>query len=131
MGGYSQINLEPEEPRNIAESDKRTDTITHTGAEWYCQLRCLFQEVVQDQTSGVLRWSMSLAYRIVFECPHGPHNINLQKKCGNVSLSEAEAMKMFANEDLSCTNPNCGWRGKASKTRVLRILPFNWIFSPS
>jgi|AmaraimetFIIA100_FD_contig_51_4817647_length_301_multi_2_in_0_out_0_1 hypothetical protein len=33
----------------------------------------------------VLRWIMSLAYRIVLECPNG-HNINLQKKCGNVWL---------------------------------------------
>jgi hypothetical protein len=74
---------------------------------------------------------MSLAYRIIFECPNGRHNINLQKKCDNVSLSEAEAMKMFGNEELSCTNPNCGWHGKASKTRLLRILPFNWILSPS
>jgi hypothetical protein len=46
MGGYSQINLEPEEPRNIAESDKRSNTIAHTGAERYCHLRCLAQEVV-------------------------------------------------------------------------------------
>jgi hypothetical protein len=75
----------------------------------------------------VLLWIMSLAYQIVFECPHG-HNINLQKKCGNVSLSQAEAMKLFGDEELSC---KCGWHGKASETKVVRILPFNWILSPA
>jgi hypothetical protein len=73
---------------------------------------------------------MSLAYQIVFECPNGRHNINLQKKCSS-SLSEAEAMKRFGDEELSCANPHCGWHGKASKTKLLRILPFNWIFSPT
>jgi len=72
---------------------------------------------------------MSLAYRIVFACPKG-HNINLQKKCKNTSLSEAEAMKMFGNETLSCDNPHCGWHGKASKTKLLRILRFDWVLSP-
>ena len=73
---------------------------------------------------------MSLAYRIVFECPNGRHHINLQKKCNNVSLSEDEAMTMFRDEDLFCTDPHCGWHGKASQTKLLRILPFNWILSP-
>ena len=73
---------------------------------------------------------MSLAYRMTFECPKGHHNINVQKKCSNASLSEAEAMKIFGNEELSCSSPNCGWHGKASKTKLLRILPFNWILSP-
>jgi hypothetical protein len=74
---------------------------------------------------------MSQAYRVVFECPKDRYNINVQKKSPKASLSEDEAMEMFANEEISCTNPNCGWRGKASKTKVLRILPFNWIFSPA
>jgi len=74
---------------------------------------------------------MSSAYRIVFECPKDHRNINLQKKCRSVSLSEAEAMKMFGDEEICCTNPNCGWRGKASRTKLLRILPFNWILSPA
>lgn len=78
----------------------------------------------------VLVWSMSLAYRLVFECPNG-HNINLQKKCDTVSLSEDQAMKLFGDEELSCLSANCGWHGKASKTRLVRILPFNWIFSPA
>src|SRR6516165_10849060 len=56
---------------------------------------------------GVLPLLMSLAYRIVFECPNG-HNINLQKKCGSVSLSETEAIKLFGDEDLSCLHANCG-----------------------
>ena len=79
----------------------------------------------------MLRWIMSLAYRIVFECPKDRHNINLQKKCSNRSLSETDAMKMFGNEDISCTNPACGWHGKASRTRLLRILPFDWILAPA
>lgn len=78
----------------------------------------------------MLVWVMSLAYRIVFECPNG-HNINLQKKCPNVSLSEVEAMKLFGDEQLCCSNAYCGWHGKASKTKLLRVLPFNWILSPA
>jgi hypothetical protein len=50
--------------------------------------------------SKMLRWIMSLAYRIVFECPLGRHNINLQKRCRNVSLSEDEAMRIFGDEDV-------------------------------
>ncbi len=73
---------------------------------------------------------MSLAYRIVFECPNG-HHINLQKTCRKVSLSEAQAMKLFGDEELSCSKPNCGWHGKASKTKLLRMLPFDWILSPA
>ena len=77
----------------------------------------------------MLRWIMSLAYRIVFQCPKG-HNINLQRKCGNASLSETEAMKLFGDEELSCLHANCGWHGKASEATLRRILPFNWIFAP-
>jgi len=73
---------------------------------------------------------MSLAYRIVFECPNG-HYINLERKCHQASLSEAEAMKIFGDEELSCANHSCGWHGKASKAKLLRILPFNWILSPA
>jgi hypothetical protein len=72
---------------------------------------------------------MSLAYQLVFECPKGHHNINLQKKCTTPSLSEGEAMEIFGDEELSCTSPSCGWHGKASKTKLLRILRFNWILS--
>lgn len=67
---------------------------------------------------------------MVFECPKGHHNINLERKCGG-SLSEAEAMKAFGKEQLACTSPNCGWHGKASKTKLLRLVPFNWILSPA
>jgi len=73
---------------------------------------------------------MSQAYRMVFLCPNG-HNMNLQRKCRKPSLSETEASKIFGNEQMSCAHPDCGWRGKASKARLLRILPFNWIFSPA
>lgn len=74
---------------------------------------------------------MSLAYRIVFECPKGHHNINLEKKCSSAPQSEAEAAEMFGDEQLSCASPNCGWHGKASKAKVLRMLRFNWILSPA
>jgi hypothetical protein len=79
----------------------------------------------------MLKLTMSLAYRIVFECPKDRKNINLQKKCSNTSLSESDAMKMFGNEDIACTNPACGWHGKARRTRLLRILPFDWVLAPA
>ena len=79
----------------------------------------------------MLKLTMSLAYRIVFECPKDRKNINLQKKCSNISLSESDAMKMFGNEEIACTNPNCGWHGKARRTRLLRILPFDWVLAPA
>ena len=78
----------------------------------------------------MLAWTMSLAYRIVFQCPNG-HNINLEKKCGKVSLSETEALKLFGGEELSCPDADCGWRGKASEAKLRRILPFNWILAPA
>ena len=74
---------------------------------------------------------MSKAYRIVFECPKGGHEINFQRKCSAVSLSDIEAMKMFGAEQISCTHPDCGWHGKTSKTKLLRILPFYWFLSPT
>lgn len=74
---------------------------------------------------------MSKAYSIVFECPKSGHNINFQRKCSATSLSDIQAMKMFGNEQISCSDPNCGWHGKASKTKLLRILPFYWVFSPT
>jgi hypothetical protein len=74
---------------------------------------------------------MSLAYRIVFECPKGHHTINLQKKSTNTPISEDQVMEMFGDEEVACTQANCGWRGKASKTKLLRLLPFNWILAPA
>ncbi|HUK52434.1 MAG TPA: hypothetical protein VL099_03980 [Candidatus Binatia bacterium] len=74
---------------------------------------------------------MSQAYQVVFECPKGGHSINLQRRYPRASLSEDEAIKLFGNEEISCQSPKCGWRGKVSKTKLLRILPFNWIFSPA
>jgi hypothetical protein len=73
---------------------------------------------------------MSKAYRIVFACPKGGHNINLQRKCSKPALSENDAMKIFGKEEITCDSPRCGWHGKVSNTRLLRILPFDWIFSP-
>jgi hypothetical protein len=74
---------------------------------------------------------MSQAYRIVFECPKSHHNINLQRKVSKSSLSDDEAIQMFGEEEISCVNEKCGWRGKASAAKVLRILPFNWLFKPA
>jgi len=74
---------------------------------------------------------MNKAYQIVFACPKGAHNINLQLKISKPSLSEKQAMKITAREELVCENPRCGWHGKASETKLLRILPFNWIYSPA
>jgi hypothetical protein len=79
----------------------------------------------------MLKLTMSLAYRIVFECPKDRKNINLEKKCRSISLSESDAMKMFGNEEIACTNPACGWHGKARRTRLLRILPFDWVLAPA
>jgi len=72
---------------------------------------------------------MSQAFQIVFECPKGGHQINLQRKCARASLSEHDAVALFGNEKVSC--PKCGWHGKVSMAKLLRILPFNWVFSPA
>ncbi|HKM89712.1 MAG TPA: hypothetical protein VJX29_03780 [Candidatus Acidoferrales bacterium] len=74
---------------------------------------------------------MNKAYRFVFVCPKGGHDISLERKCSRASLSELEAMELFGGEKISCANPQCGWRGKASKATLRRILPFNWIYSPA
>jgi hypothetical protein len=79
----------------------------------------------------VVLWRMNKAYRVVFLCPKGGHNINLQRKCSKATLSENEAMKMFRNEKISCSDPHCGWHGKVFQTKLLRILPFTWILSPA
>lgn len=55
--------------------------------------------------------------------------MNVQRKCSTESISEAEVMQEFGNEELSCARASCSWRGKASKARLLRILPFNWVVS--
>jgi hypothetical protein len=73
---------------------------------------------------------MRNAYRFVLECPRG-HSINLERKCSKESLSESEAIEIFGEVELSCQRLNCGWQGKVSKARLLRILPFNWILSPA
>jgi len=66
---------------------------------------------------------------MVFVCPKGGHYINLQRKCARATLSERDAAELFGKEEVSC--PECGWHGSVSKTKLLRILPFNWIFSPA
>jgi hypothetical protein len=74
---------------------------------------------------------MNQAYRIVFECPCSHHNINFQRKLSKSSLSDEEALEMFGHEEISCTSEKCGWRGRASSARILRILPFIWVFQPA
>jgi len=74
--------------------------------------------------------TMSNAYQFVFACPKGGHNISLPRKCSNPSLSEVEAMGLVGNEFIACEHAKCGWSGKAAKAKLLRILPFDWIFSP-
>ena len=71
------------------------------------------------------------AYSIVFECPKGGHNINLQRKLSQTSLSLTEAMTKFGNLEISCPDPGCGWHGKASKTKITQVVPFNWILAPA
>ena len=78
----------------------------------------------------MLLLGVNRAYQIIFKCPKGRHNINLQRKCISASLSETEVMEMFGNEQITCGDPSCRWHGKASKLEVLRIIPFNWILSP-
>ena len=59
---------------------------------------------------------MYKAYQVVLECPKCRGGISLQRKSAKVRDSEG----------ISCA---CGWRGKAGRTRVRQIVPFNWIFS--
>jgi hypothetical protein len=73
---------------------------------------------------------MSNAYQFVFACPKGGHSISLPRKCSNPALSEVEALGLVGNEFIACEYAKCGWRGKAAKAKLLRILPFDWIFSP-
>jgi hypothetical protein len=72
---------------------------------------------------------MSNAYQVTFECPKGGHGISLQRRSCKPNLSEAEARKMFVGEEISCEQHNCGWHGKASRLKLLRIVPFDWILS--
>ena len=74
---------------------------------------------------------MSKAYRIVFECPRGFHNINLQRKYPKASLSEAEAKKLFVDEEILCHEPHCGWKGRAKRLKLRQIVPFDWVYSPA
>jgi hypothetical protein len=71
---------------------------------------------------------MTNAYQFIFECPSG-HSLHFERKCDRESLSQTEAMEMFGDVELSCQRLKCGWQGKASTARLLRILPFNWVLS--
>ncbi len=72
---------------------------------------------------------MSNAYQVLFECPKCHQNISIRRKSRVMSLSEAEARKVFAAEQLTCGGPSCGWHGAASKTRLVQIVPFHWIYN--
>lgn len=83
-----------------------------------------------DISACVLGLCMSNAYQVVFECPKGGHAISLQRKSRKADISEAEVRAMFNGEQVACDQPNCGWRGKATRLKLLRIVPFDWILSP-
>jgi hypothetical protein len=72
---------------------------------------------------------MNNAYRFVLQCPSG-HSINLERKCTKEWLSETEAREIVGEVELCCQKLRCGWHGKASKARLVQILPFHWILSP-
>jgi hypothetical protein len=82
-------------------------------------------------SANAVQWIMSKAYQVVFECPRGGHSIRVQRKSPKASLSEVEAKKMFAGEEIVCDQPGCGWHGKASKMRLHQIVRFDWIQSPA
>ena len=70
---------------------------------------------------------MSNAYQFEFECRKCHQRIGVPRKSSKASLSEPEVRKMFAGEEIQC--PECRWRGKASRIKLLRVVPFNWICS--
>ena len=61
---------------------------------------------------------MSKAYRVVFECPKGGHNINLQRKCTKPSLSEIEAMEMFENAGHHLHQSSLRLAGKSIEDKI-------------
>jgi hypothetical protein len=95
----------------------------------HVQADLLFGVLTGAHKGDVLEYSMNKAYRFVLECPKG-HSMHFERKCARESLSQSEAMEIFGNVELSCERLKCGWHGKASKARLLRILPFNWVLSP-
>jgi hypothetical protein len=74
---------------------------------------------------------MSNAYQFIFECRKCRQNISVARKSSKPSLSEVESKKMFAGEEIRCDKADCGWHGKASRIRLLRVVPFQWIYSPA
>jgi len=70
---------------------------------------------------------MNNAYQFTFECPKGGHKISLQRRSVEMNLSESDVKKMLVGQDISCCEHNCGWRGKASRLKLLQITPFQWI----
>ena len=98
---------------------------------------CKGNDFATDRTQCLSRFSRHRyhgamkAYSVVFECPRGGHNINLQRRLSQPSLSVTEAMTIFGKLELSCPEPGCGWHGKASSTKVMQIVPFIWILAPA
>ena len=66
---------------------------------------------------------MSKAYRIVFACPKGGHNINLQRKISKPALSENEAMKIFGEEEIACDSPDAAGTEKYRKQGSCEFCP--------
>jgi hypothetical protein len=74
---------------------------------------------------------MSKAHQVIFECPKCKQNISIQRKSAKASLSVVEARETFAGEEIHCDKPDCRWHGKASRLKLLEIVPFDWIYSPT
>ena len=71
------------------------------------------------------------AHSVVFERPKGGHHINLQQpKVSKSSLSVTEAMTMFGTLEISCSDPACGWHGKASRTKFKSRLSIGYSLQP-
>lgn len=59
---------------------------------------------------------MNNCYHLILECPKCHENISLQRK----------SPKLPPSEEITCL---CSWRGRAGKTKLRRVVPFNWIYS--
>ena len=57
-------------------------------------------------------------------------NINLQKECDTVSLSEAETMNLFGDEELSCLMPAAVGMGKHPRRNSFESCPSIGYFLP-
>jgi len=60
--------------------------------------------------------SMNNSYHLLLECPKCRGNISVKSKTPTIPSAD----------QIACA---CGWKGRATRTRLLRALPFNWIYS--